>query len=600
MSIKQILIDFDEKWCGCHQIKASLLSNITEDENTPLKLASFRLFLALSLFIELLGYFFVTLGLSGILWVFLLGIFFMIAGSVTAAIFQNKAGIFLSLELQKYLKQIALYSLEIRSFLADRGCSESEINALHSLPIDVYQSELNGYQKSRILNVGAPLLCGAALFMNGEIFTSVVVVILGLCSFPIGERFFKENTFRRESELRLGLAAQLLDYVNKKYQEHLWLTTKVNFFAQLPLLLFACRFVWNASGQLLSGFFGLTQGLVGLTGTLAFQKARVMTTKTTAIASHLIHALSSSHLIVSPQRWKEHCKNHAHSEDPPLTQYKNGVMIQNFAPNMPFKETEVFSVSCFIPSGSVCILKALSGKGKTTFLSALTHLLEHTGELVFIKDDQSTNAHTLSRKEFDYKTFFFREVGIDKSARLIDLFKEITFVENEAFLEQSKTKFDSLLVDLAWKSPDNLLEQEIKNIESDQHSAFSYQMLDFLKELRKKQSTQISAFLQQSDGNLATERIFPERNFATLSSGEKRRLVILIALETCRTMKTPFVILDEPLTHLDEMNIQYQLQMILKMQKLDVPPSILIISHHFLEEMKKTLPQIQEICLFST
>ncbi len=595
---KSALINFDEKWCGHTQVPASLLFKIIEDEKTIKKLASLRLFLAFCLFSELFGYFFITLGFSASqpISLFFLGVCLMIGGASLSAFFQNKSGSFLSLELQKYLEKIVSYSLEINSFLADKGCSELEVNALQSLPTDVYQSELNGYQRARIINIGAPLFCGLALLVNGDLFTSLLVIVLGFASFPIGEIFFRENTFKRESELRLGLAAKLVTYIEKTYQEHLWLTAKVNFLSQLPLLFFAFRFIWNGSGQLLSSFFGITQGLVGLTGTLAFQRAKLTTMKTTEMTTHLIQALSSPYLIISAQRWKEHCKNHLHPEKTLSTQYKSGVWIQNFAPSVPFKESDTFSVSCFIPSGSACILKAPSGKGKTTFLSALTHLLEHTGELIFIKDHQNTNVHTLSRKEFDSKIFYFREEGIDKSSRLIDLFKNITFLENEPFLEQAKMQFDPLLIDLAWKSPDNLIEQEIKNIESDKHSAFSRKMLDFLKNLRKRQIIQIGTFLQKSSGNLATERIFPERNFATLSSGEKRRIVTLIALESCRAMKTSFVILDEPLTHLDQINIQHQLQMILEIQKLTSPPSILIISHHFIEEMREKLPEIQEIC----
>ena len=182
--------------------------------------------------IEIWGYFFITLGLSAYrpLWIFFTGIVLKIGGAIIGAFFQNKSGTFLSLELQKYLKRLSTHSLEIQSFLAGRGCSETEINSLQSLPTEVYQSELNGYQRSRILNIGAPLFCGFALLVNGDITTAFIVIILGLASFPIGERFFKENTFRRESELRLGLAAQLLQYVDKIYKEHVWLTVKVNFF----------------------------------------------------------------------------------------------------------------------------------------------------------------------------------------------------------------------------------------------------------------------------------------------------------------------------------------------------------------------------------
>ncbi len=594
---KSIIVEFDKKWCRDIQVPASLLFELSGNKKTSITLASFRFFVALFLLAELLGYFFITLGFSASssIWIFLAGIILKIGGTIVSAFFQNKSGIFLSLELQKYLKRLNTHSLEIRSFLAERGCSESEINALQSLPTEVYQSELNSHQGSRILNIGAPFFCGLALLANGDIITSFVVIILGLASFPIGEKFFKEST-RRESELRLGLAAQIPQYVNKIYSEHVWLTTKVNFLSQLPLLLFAFRFIWNGTGQLLASFFGLTQGLAGLTGTLAFQKARVAAMRTTKTVSHLIHALASPYLIVTPQRWKEHCSGNEKIGIPTLAENHNGLFLKDFSPNVPFQEKEIFSISCFIPFGSICLLKAPSGKGKSTFLSALTHLIEHRGDLLFVNNGQVLNAHELSRDKFDSKIFFFKEENVDKSVRVIDLCKNITFIEIEPFLQKSRIHFDSLLVDLAWKSPDNLVEQEIKNLESHRQAVFPNQMLDFLKDLRKRQSVQIQLFLEKSKGNLVTEHIFPERNFLTLSSGEKRRLTTLMALESCRTLKEiRFVILDEPLTHLDKTNIDYQLQAIHEMQKLTFPPAILIISHHFIEEMNEKLCSVQEI-----
>lgn len=154
-----------------------------------------------------------------------------------------------------------------------------------------------------------------------------------------------------------------------------------------------------------------------------------------------------------------------------------------------------------------------------------------------------------------------------------------------------------MLIDLAWKAPDNLVEQEIKNIEHHKQSVFPEPMLDFLKDLRKRQIAQIQTLLKQAGGNLDSDRIYPERNFSTLSSGEKRRLITLIALESCRAIQDiSFVILDEPLTHLDKVNIDYQLKTILQIQKL-YSPSILIISHHFIDEMKEQLQKVQELSL---
>lgn len=595
---QSILIDFDEKWCGKNQVSASLLSAVSDNDKIPRILAFFRLILALSLFVELFGYFFITVGLSGSrpIWICLFGIFLRIGGGLVGALFQNKAGICLSLELQKYLKKLSTHSLEIRSFLTDKGCSESEINSLQSLPSEVYQTELNGYQKARILNIGAPLFCGLGLLFNGDIITSLLVTVLGLASFPIGEKFFKENTFRRESELRLGFSSQIIEYIDKVYREHMWLTVKVNFLSQLPILLFAFRLIWNSSGQLLSAFFGLTQGLIGLTGTLAFQKARVTAMRTTEMTSHLISSLSSSDLIVTPKRWNEHCQKSGQYLDKVFSGCANGVALVDFTPNIPFQKDKLFSISCTIESGTVCLLKAPSGIGKSIFLSALTHLIEHSGELIFFTNNIAQNAHELSYDEFNSKIFYFREENIDKSSRLVDLFKNVNFVKMEPFLRESKVHFDSLLVDLAWKSPDNLIENEIKNIQSNKGSVFPSAMLDFLVELRKNQTRLLKSLLENAEGNLTTNRVYPERNFITLSSGEKKRLISLLALESCRATKNiRLVVLDEPLTNLDQTNIDPQLKTLQKIQELNDSPSLLVISHVFIQEIRDNLLSVTEI-----
>jgi ABC-type multidrug transport system ATPase subunit len=595
---KSTLLKFDTSWCGNHQVPASLLLKVSGQSSLAQSLARLRSYLAVSLVGELLGYFLITLGLltHRPLWIFLTGIVLKTGGELIGAFLQNKSGTFLSIELQKYLRKVSTHSIEIRSILADKGCSESEINAIQSLSSDVYQAELNGYQRSRVLNIGTPLACSFALLMNGDIITAIIVAALGALSFPIGERFFKENIFRKESELRLGQAAQLLPYIEKIYKDHVRLTVKVNFLSQLPLLLFAFRFLWNGTGQLLSSFFGLTQGLMGLTGTLAFQKSRAAAIRTTATASHLIDALSSPHLIVTSRRWEEHCLVEAQKGKSEIHDLQNGFIFQNFCPLVPLQEKAVFSVSCEIPMGAICLLRAPSGKGKSTFLAALTHLIEHTGDLMLAINGQYVNVHTLSREEFDRKIFFFREDNVDKSARLVDLFKSITYQGCEDCLKNAQASFNPLLVDLAWKAPDNLIELEIKHMGEGKPSVFSNHMLDFLKNMREKQILLTRSMLQKAGGNLSTDRIYPERHFSTLSSGEKRRVTNLIALEACRTLEDiSLVILDEPLAHLDEGNMHYQIQSIREMQKLPTSPAILLISHHFVNEIKEKLMRVQEL-----
>ena len=530
---------------------------------------------------------------------FIIGIGLKILGVLGESLAQNHSGVFLAIKLEKYLQKVKTNLTEIRSLLINQGCTETEINALQSLPGDVYQTELNVYQIARVLNIGVPISCGIALLVNGDIFASIAVIGIGLLSIPIGELFFKESTFRKDSEIRLGIAAEFYTYIEKIYKEHIWLTTRVNLLSQVPLLLFALKFVFTASGHLLSTFFAFTQGLSGLTGALAYQKARISAIRTAETTTHLIHALSSSSLIATPLRWQEHCSKANREQLSHKFDAHHRTLIKNFSPFMPKGESEIYNLSLDLPGGEICFLRAPSGKGKSTLLSALFHLIEHEGELVFLKNGNVINVHDLSREELNEKIFFFREENVKTNERIVDLFKQVTVFDNQAMLENAKQHFNPLLIDLAWKTSDNLLEQEIKNLDENRQSVFPSSLKDFLKLLRQKQVEQTQRLLTSAGGNLATQRIYPERNFFTLSSGERRRLPILLALETCRQSdKAQLVIFDEPFAHLDEDNILHQLKIIEKLQQTETKPSILTISHYFDERIKANLKHVQEVFLY--
>jgi energy-coupling factor transporter ATP-binding protein EcfA2 len=589
------LLKFDRGWCGNHQVPASLLLEVSGDGEGAATLAWHRLLLSLFLTLELMGFYLVTFGLDSArsVWFFVSGVVLKIGADTVSCLLQNRSGTLISMELHEWLQRMGTQAPEVRALLADGGCSEAEIGSLETLPAAVYQTEINSYQRSKIINMGAPIACGLALAVNGDLITASVVVVLGLASFPIGERFFRENALRNESELRLGRAARLVNYLRRVYREHLWLTVRVNFLSQLPLLLFAIRLMWNGAGQLLSSFFALTQGLMGLTGTLAYQKARATAVRTTTTTSRLVQALSSPYLIATPRRWSEHCKPTGAVEAPG----PNGVLLQNYSPTLPQK-IDAAPLTCFIPSGAVCLLRAPSGRGKSTLLAALTHLIEHSGDLAFITDGQPTNAHQLSREELATRLFLFREDGVEATARLVDLFRNIAQVELRQFLQHLKQRHDPVLVDLAWNAPDNLLEKEIGSLEAGKRSALPVSMLGDLIELRKMRAHHLQTSLEKAGGNLSTARIQPERAFSTMSSGERRRFTSLLALESCRSIPAiRLVILDEPLAHLDADNIQCQLDVISKIQTLSNPPSLLIISHHHIEELKTGLKNIQEVAI---
>ena len=595
---------FDSLWCGKTQLPASLLLKLSDRKKIPAQLALFRFYIALCVFLQILGTFLITVGLfsSKPIELLIAGICLKVFGGLCSSFFQNRAGVLCSLEIQDSLKNLKTHAQEISGLLGDKGCSEAEIQAIYNLPSEVYQSELNSYKQSNLLNFGNPLACGIALLINGEIGTSIMVIILGLLSFPIGEYFFKEHTFRNEAQLRIGKSSQIISYLHSVYQEHIALTLRVNALSQAPLILFGMRFFWSTTGQLLPIFYGLTQGLAGLTGTLAFQRSRVSALRSTEIAEHLIEILAGPSFIITPVRWKEHQLQPQTA--PPLEMKKglcDGVAFIDFSSKYSLRNEEIKllpTITCGIPRQGVCILQAPSGRGKSTFLAAILHLIEHSGGFYFVDNKHWSNIHCLNRETFDKNVVFFKEENIEKSARIVDLFKDVVLIKLFDLQKQMVNHFGETLTGLAWHAADNLIEREIANIKKKQRSVFPSKMVPELERMRHERSILVDNFCKQSGGNLATPQIFPERIFSTLSSGERRRVITTLSFEKAATcMDVKLLILDEPLAHLDFESIQMQILTLRRLQELPHSPAMLIISHLHLDELRKQLSDVQILSL---
>jgi energy-coupling factor transporter ATP-binding protein EcfA2 len=594
--VNHLLLAFDRFWCDKTQLPASLITSISDHITVSFRLARLRFLIACCVALQIVGTFFITVGLFS--WepveFLILGILLKIFGGLFSSWLQNRAGVLWSLELQDCLKNLKTHSQEISALLAEKGCSEAEIHTIHNLPNEVYQSELNSYKQASLLNIFNPLACGIALLLNGEITTGAIVVILGLLSFPIGEYFFRKHTYRHEAELRLGRSAGLTPYLKRVYDEHVALTLQVNALSQLPLLLFGARFLWSSSGQLLAIFFGIVQGLVGLTGTLAFQRSRVSALRSTMTAHRLIDILNWESFLITPKRWREHILRDG---TVPLKEMRGliseGVAFVNFSSRSLSSHAEAKplpSITCTIPRHGACILQAPSGRGKSTFLAAVLHLIEHDGGFFLVSDGKWNDAHHADREKFDSSLLFVKEENIGKSARIVDLFSKLVAVKLAALQTEMRLEFGLVLTDLAWKTSDNLVEHEIHNIKNRNQSVFPAAMYSKLIQMRKERSTLVDGFCKNAGGNLATTQISPERVFASLSSGERRRLICALSYETAKVFdQLKLIILDEPLAHLDSHSIDLQMQTMGCIQKLPHAPPMLIISHHHIAEFSKHL-----------
>lgn len=575
---------FDRWWSGETQIPLFLLSQIGATEGVSRSLFRLRWGAALATFIEIIGYFLVTLGLfpgHSASW-FLLGVLFKIGGDLVGSFLQNRSGILLSQEFRTFLSLLTRHSQEIVGLLSKGGIAQEEIRALDSLPSEIYQTELHCYRRSSLLTFGAPFACGLALMVGQEVVFGVLVLFLGLLSVPIAGRYFKQRAYRNEEQSRIGRSARLPSYIGRTLHRHLVLTLQVNSLSQMPLLLFAIRFIANGVGQLLATFYALTQGLVGFTGALAFQRSRTAAIRTAKKVSHLVESVVSSSLIVTDPSWTAHVKSW---RDTPLpkTGLKHGIILVNFCPILRVNEErtklDCSPLSCSIQSGEACLIQAPSGRGKSTLIMALIHLMDHEGDLYFVKEGRVKNSHDFDREHLQQRMLFRREGDLGDELRIVDLFQKILEKRLSCYREELISLYGGELVELAWRAEDALVEHAIDEMEKGSSPIFPIEMFSALKAMRSTRSRLVSELLQLGQGNLATQRMVPERTFATLSSGEKKRLMTLIVWQEAALFYPSLVILDEPLAHLDEASIEDQLKVIQEIRRLPNPPALLIISH---------------------
>lgn len=581
---------FDQWFCGETHLPASSYQHLSDQ--IPKQLIRFRLAVLLSVICELIGSFLITYGLFSDSYnlYLIVGLILKSGFGLLSSYFQNILGLKQSLQIEEFLSTLKTHSSETHALLSEKACSENEIRALPNLPSEIYQIELQNFQRIRFLNLLTPLSCALAFAINGEIALSLLIACLGLLSFPIGEYFFKQHAFRHESEFRLAKSARLMSYLSRIYNDHIRLTLKINLLSQLPFLLVALRVLLQGKGELLASFYGMTQGLIGLSESLSFQRSRVFSIRSALTAKRLFEVINSPSLILTKYRWNLHASDSPNSL---FTKHVSGVDIVNFQVRNLEKP-----INHFIQNGHIAILRAKSGKGKSTFLVGLLHYVEHSGDIYFINKEKVINIHTLTRDQIAQKICYLKEENLDQSARLVDLFRKPISIQLHSFYCTLEETYGQILTQLAMDANDNLIQHELELMEQNKQTVFPSSMYHDLKSLRQNRIKIMAEILVAAGGNLASQIVHPERVFGTLSSGEKKRLLTIYALKYAEfNPDCQLIVLDEPLSNLDPDSIKDQLLVISQMQQLENSPAILLISHLMIEEMQSQLANVSIIDL---
>ncbi len=574
---KALWLRLDERWCGQSMLPVRFLLPFLLDESPAFQIILFRGATILFTGLEVLGTFVVTLGLlpwTSIGWLWF-GAVLKIGGIAAATISQNEAGNLWLLQLNQALKRLRTHGAEIRVMLADRGLTEGEINAMQGLPGEIYNTEVNSYSRLQALMVGIPLACAFGLAVAGETLTAVMVALIGVTTGPLTEFFYQKRVRVVDDRIRLGRATGVDSYLDVALEQNARIMFVVSSLSQLPLLLFLVRYAYGLGGDILASYYGITQGLVGLTSSLSFQKNRVFSQRASESARHLLEALASPSLLISHRSWELHRESLNTMLAAPIN---NGVVLEKFAVSSTYPR-RLPPLDTVLESGTCTLLQAPSGRGKTLLMLALAHLVDHTGSMLFVKDGVVVDAHTLSDDELRQAVFARREADLDRASRLVDLFRPYCRARLDALYQSMRRNWGATLAEVAWAASDARLERQLRTGQG----ALPQGMKRSLEELRAARLKLINQLLAEEGLQTSSDK-----SFGSLSSGERRRILALMALTTAEvTPSLRLLILDEPFANLDVDSIHSQVSVIERI--LALGRSVFVISHTLPEELHTTL-----------
>lgn len=575
-SCSERMLKIDEWWCSQALLPAKWLQPFVDDSEALNAIILSRLTVFLCTFAEILGMFFIVIGLlpTSSIWLLFLGGFLKIAGLIAARTAQNHSGSLWQRLLSESLGLLRTRGTEVRSVLAHRGLTANEISALQSLPNELYQSEVSSYPRQRMLMIGVPLACSSGLLIANEQLTALLVFAIGCAAHPVTEFFYNRKIRVVDEKLRVGRACGQIRFLNKA----LWLYEKtmlrINVIGQLPLVLFIIRYGLGVGIGKLASFYGITQGLQGLSEALAVQRSRVSSSRAAYIGKQLLEALASPSLLIARGRWRAHIQ-----DAPPLleTPCRNGVVLVDFAVASAYPR-RLPPISACLPAGQSTLLKAPSGHGKSLLMLAISTVVDHTGQLYFVRDGKATNTHLLPQIEVSRAIFARRDSDLDRATRIVDIFKPALRYEMQRLYDDMRIQWGEELNEVVWGCGDARLARQTGH-----PSALPRNMFTAVEELRRMRAEIVDCWL--SDACLPLSAL---RSFGSLSSGERRRVLTLAALKWSTVKNgSRLVILDEPFANLDMGTLDKQIELVGKIEASGA--SLLVISHRILANFSPTI-----------
>ena len=576
----------DQRLCGEYLLPAKYYEELSGDKKGAKRIALGRKFVAAGVFVEALGRSSVTHGLeTGSVPFIGLGTFVSIAGGMMQTSIKNRIGARWSLLLNEKIGRLGPHTSAISEILDSNNIPPEEVAQLDGLPTDVYNAEFKSPKLEQIKNVLIPMICGAAIGLDGNYLSALAISVAGGLTIPTGNIIYKKH-LERTAKKRVGVAALHVQYMKNVWREHVRMTDKMNFTTYISDLIIAGVAMSGKKDYGPSIYAGLT-GLKGFINILYAQKDREEAKRITKTARHLIEGLSMDHFLITPDAWQRHKESQGVDIYQGELPFRDGIVIKDFVAQKPSgKETQLKPLNLKVSKNKAVVLQAASGSGKSMTLMALMHLYEHRGSVHLIKDEQMTDVHALSGpEELSKNIVLITEDQLNDKDRIVDLFKPYFKEAYDDLYQEQIKKYkgqDRLSMEVAWLTADTLLEGELKKKISD---VFPSYMKKDLIELRDKRNEWANAFIRERKGNL--KKITAEkRTFGTLSAGERQSMMVLVAQVASEIKPRVAVILDEPLAGLDKKEKKRQLK---ELRKIKEKTALIIVSHDNIKALRRKL-----------
>ncbi len=574
----------DRLTCGKTMLHAATLLEIGSERERALRLAVGRCIGLLSTLSEIAGFYLITIGLlpGPSVWWLPIGVAVKIGSNLLGAYLQGAGALILSCEIRRFVAELTPLQRETRSALAKSGVTSTEMKAIEGLSAKLYRNELRSVNRTLIISLGAPLGSGIALIINGYPVLGIVVIALGLCSLPLGIAYLKPRLATIKQRLRLGESANLISYVYKTLKRDCTLQFTVDTLANLPLVVFTIYFLFDGVGQLLAGFYVLTQSLVGLTASLSMQSSRTEARSAVKGTIALITAIEHSSFLVTRRQWDRHIERKG-SPTTPVANFNDGVILSEVEPVFVWCQKPLSlaldPLSCAIGAGAVHKIERLPQLEKSALVLSISHFLEHMGDIYFVDKGKTINAHQIARDELRASICYHSQGQLPDALRIIDLFKGVYQEKFPDLSEEMKGQFGEELASLALESEDGLLEAEIEAHKGDDSKVFPHEMIPTLKALREGRSHFVQQLLDSAGGALTDDRFGPTRLVASCSPSEKTRLALLLTrAQVHHSNLVRMVILDDPFLYLNDEEAEFQQEVINGFSAMAKPPAILMIT----------------------